>query len=170
VIGHEFGHMIENRMIGKGDSRSGFHAGSMGEAFGDLNAMEYLNENGFVPTDGENRFAVGTYATGNKEHAIRDYAMNYPRTGPFPTPSVYPHVDPLNFSDIGYDTPGNEVHSDARSGSRMPVCRRSAQTASSRRRTVPATGAGSSSCTTRSYSIRRRRRCSTPGTPCSRRM
>jgi hypothetical protein len=112
VIGHEYGHMIENRMIGKGSTRSGFHASSMGEAFGDLNAMEYLNENGFVPTDGENRFAVGTYATGNKEHAIRNYAMNYPRAGLFPTPSTYPHVDPLNFSDIGYDTPGNEVHSD----------------------------------------------------------
>jgi extracellular elastinolytic metalloproteinase len=84
VIGHEFGHMIENRMIGKGNHRSGFHAGLMGEAFGDLVAMEYLNENGFVPTGGENRFAVGTYATGNKEHAIRNYAMNYPQTGPFP--------------------------------------------------------------------------------------
>jgi extracellular elastinolytic metalloproteinase len=112
VIGHEFGHMIENRMIGKGQGRSGFHAGSMGEAFADLDAMEYLNENGFVPTDGENKYAVGTYATGNKEHAIRNYAMNYPRTGAFPTPSTYIHVDPLNFSDIGYDTPGNEVHSD----------------------------------------------------------
>jgi extracellular elastinolytic metalloproteinase len=112
VIGHEYTHMIENRMIGKGSTRSGFHAGSMGEAVADLNAMEYQNENGFVPTGGENRFAVGTYATGNKEHAIRNYAMNYPRTGPFPAPSTYPHVDPLNFSDIGYDTPGNEVHSD----------------------------------------------------------
>ena len=112
VIGHEFGHMIENRMIGKGNSRTGFHAGAMGEAFGDLVSIEYLNENGFVPTDGENPFATGTYATGNKEHGIRNYVMNYPRTGAFPTPSTFAHVNPLNFSDIGYDTPGNEVHSD----------------------------------------------------------
>jgi extracellular elastinolytic metalloproteinase len=112
VIGHEFGHMIENRMIGKGATRTGFHAGAMGEAFADLDAEEYLHENGFVPTDGENSFAEGTYATGNKEHGIRDYAMNYPQTGAFPTPSTYPHVDPLNFSDVGFDTPGNEVHSD----------------------------------------------------------
>jgi extracellular elastinolytic metalloproteinase len=112
VIGHEFGHMIENRMIGKGNSRTGFHAGAMGEAFGDLVAIEYLNENGFVPTDGEDPFATGTYATGNKEHGIRNYVMNYLRVGAFPTPSKYPHVNPLNFSDIGYDTPGNEVHSD----------------------------------------------------------
>ena len=112
VIGHEFGHMIENRMIGKGNTRSGFHAGSMGEAFGDLVSVEYLRENGFTPTDGEDPFATGAYATGNKEHGIRNYVMNYPRTGAFPTPSTYPHVNPLNFSDIGYDTPGNEVHSD----------------------------------------------------------
>jgi extracellular elastinolytic metalloproteinase len=112
VIGHEFGHMIENRMIGKGNARSGFHAGAMGEAFGDLVSIEYLRENGYTPVDGEDPFATGTYATGNKERGIRNYVMNYPRTGAFPTPSTYPHVNPLNFSDIGYDTPGNEVHSD----------------------------------------------------------
>jgi extracellular elastinolytic metalloproteinase len=112
VIGHEFGHMIENRMIGKGDSRAGFHAGSMGEAFGDLVSVEYLRENGFTPTNGEDPFSTGAYATGNKEHGIRNYVMNYPRTGAFPTPSTYPHVNPLNFSDIGYDVANNEVHSD----------------------------------------------------------
>jgi hypothetical protein len=112
VIGHEFTHMIENRMIGKGSNRTGFHAGSMGEGVADLTSIEYLFENGFVPTDGEDPFATGTYATGNKVHGIRNYVMNYPRTGAFPTPSTYAHVNPLNFSDIGYDTPGNEVHSD----------------------------------------------------------
>ena len=33
-----YGHMIENRMIGKGNAAPGFHAGAMGEGFGDLNA------------------------------------------------------------------------------------------------------------------------------------
>ncbi len=112
IIGHEFGHMVENRMIGKGTGRNGFHAGSMGEAFGDLNGMEYQNENGFVPTSDENPFAVGVYATGNKTHAIRDYGMNWPRTGGFPAPGVFPEVNPLNFSDVGFDTPGPEVHAD----------------------------------------------------------
>jgi hypothetical protein len=112
VIGHEFGHMIENRMIGKGSNRAGFHAGAMGEAFGDLVSIEYLRENNYTPTSNEDPFVTGSYATGNKEHGIRNYVMNYPRTGAFPTPSKYPHVNPLNFSDIGYDTPGNEVHSD----------------------------------------------------------
>jgi extracellular elastinolytic metalloproteinase len=112
VIGHEFTHMIENRMIGKGNSRSGFHAGAMGEGVADLVSTEYLQENGYTPVDGEDAFATGTYATGNKVHGIRNYVMNWARTGDFPTPSTFPHVNPLNFSDIGYDVAGNEVHSD----------------------------------------------------------
>jgi hypothetical protein len=84
----------------------------MGEAVGDLFGIEMLNEYGFVPTNGENRWAAGTYATGNLLRAIRNYAGNFPATGAFPAPSAYPQVDPLNFSDIGYDTPGPEVHSD----------------------------------------------------------
>ena len=84
VIGHEYGHMIENRMIGKGVGRSGHHAGAMGESFGDMNAMEYLNANGFVPTSDENPYVIGAYATGNKHHAIRNYSMGYPDVGRSP--------------------------------------------------------------------------------------
>jgi hypothetical protein len=112
IIGHEYTHMIENRMIGKGNRRTGSHAGDMGEAVGDLFAIEILNEYGLVPTNGENPFSTGAYATGNKLRGIRNYAGNFPATGAFPTPSTYPQVDPLNFSDIGYDLPGPEVHSD----------------------------------------------------------
>jgi len=88
VIGHEYGHMIENRMIGKGANRSGHHAGAMGESNGDLNGMEILNEYGFVPVAGENPYSVGSYATGNKQRGIRNYGMNQ---------------SPLNFSNMGYD-------------------------------------------------------------------
>jgi extracellular elastinolytic metalloproteinase len=112
VIGHEFGHLTENRMIGKGGTRGGHHAGAMGESFGDLNAAEYLNEFNFVPVSGENPFAVGAYATGNKQRAIRNYGMNFPRTGAFPTPGVSPQINPLNFSDHGYDITGAQVHAD----------------------------------------------------------
>jgi hypothetical protein len=112
VIGHEYTHMIENRMIGKGANRSGFQAGAMGEAAGDLVSIEQVNENGLVPTDGENQFATGTYATGNKLRGIRNFAPNFPATGAFPEPGVYPQVDPLNFSDVGYDLTGPEVHAD----------------------------------------------------------
>ena len=112
VIGHEFGHLVENRMIGKGGSRAGHHAGAMGESSGDLMAVEYLNEYGFVPVAGANPFAVGAYVTGNKERAIRNYNMSYARTGAFPTPGLAPRINPLNFSDVGYDLTGPQVHAD----------------------------------------------------------
>src|SRR6266498_4075651 len=70
---------------------------AMGESWSDLNAMEYLNEYGFVPVDGENRFAIGPYVTGDKVAGIRNYGLDR---------------DPLNYSDVGYDIPGQEVHSD----------------------------------------------------------
>ncbi len=97
VIGHEYGHMVENRLIGKGGTRGGHHAGAMGESSGDLLGMEVLNEYGFVPVSGENKFAVGAYATGNKQRGIRNYGMN---------------TSPLNFSDMGYDLTGPQVHAD----------------------------------------------------------
>ena len=50
VIGHEYGHMIENRMIGKGATRAGHHAGAMGESSGDLFGMEYLSGNMIRPS------------------------------------------------------------------------------------------------------------------------
>jgi extracellular elastinolytic metalloproteinase len=106
VIGHEYGHMIENRMLGKGSNRTGHHAGAMGESFGDLNGMEYLNANGFVPTSDENPYAIGTYDTGNKQRAIRNYGMNYPTSGAVPRPGQQLVVNALNFSDMGYDITG----------------------------------------------------------------
>jgi extracellular elastinolytic metalloproteinase len=112
VIGHEYTHMIENRTIGKGNRRSGFQAGAMGEAAGDLFSMEELAEFGLVPTDGENPFATGTYVTGNKVRGIRDYAANFPNTGAFPEPGINPQINPLNFSDVGFDLTGQEVHAD----------------------------------------------------------
>jgi extracellular elastinolytic metalloproteinase len=118
VIGHEYGHMIENRMIGKGNRRSGHHAGAMGESFGDLMAMEQLNEHGFVPVGDENPYTVGAYVTGNKDRAIRNYNMSFPRTGAFPEPGVSlvrrgdPLANPLGFANMGYDITGPQVHAD----------------------------------------------------------
>ena len=101
IVGHEYTHAISNRMVGGPDGNlSGAQAGSMGESWSDLDAAEYLFANGFVPSDNvnpENPTAVGIYATQNKLTAIRDYAL---------TPN------PLNYSNIGFDTPGPEVHSD----------------------------------------------------------
>ena len=90
VYGHEYTHAISNRMVaGPNSGLSGAQAGAMGESWSDQVAVEYLNAFNFVPTSGgENPFAVGIYATGNKDRAIRNYGMNR---------------SPLNYSDIGYD-------------------------------------------------------------------
>jgi extracellular elastinolytic metalloproteinase len=112
VIGHEYGHSIENRMIGKGWIRTGDHAGAMGEANGDLNGMEVVNEYNYLPSAGTDRYAVGTFATGNTTRGIRNVAMDWPYSGAAPTPGATPRVNTLNFSDIGYDVTGPEVHAD----------------------------------------------------------
>jgi extracellular elastinolytic metalloproteinase len=105
VIGHEYGHMIENRMIGKGNTRSGHHAGAMGESHGDLFGMEVVNEFGdWSPNS--NRYAVGVYDTGNRQRAIRNYGMNFPMSGGVPKPGKQLLIDTLNFSDMGYDVTG----------------------------------------------------------------
>ena len=49
IIGHEYTHMISNRMVGGPDSSlTGHQAGSMGESWSDLTAVEYLHENGYA--------------------------------------------------------------------------------------------------------------------------
>ncbi|HEX8095669.1 M36 family metallopeptidase [Jatrophihabitans sp.] len=98
VFGHEYTHLISNRMVGgPDDGLSGHQAGSMGESWSDLDALEYLHEFGYTPQNGENPWAEGPYVTGNKERGIRNYGLN---------------TNPLNYSDIGYDITGAEVHAD----------------------------------------------------------
>ena len=98
VIGHEYTHAISNRMVGGPDSNlTGLQAGAMGESWSDQVAVEYLNEYKFVPTSNENPFSVGAYVTGNKQAGIRNYGMN---------------DSPLNYSDVGYDMTGPQVHAD----------------------------------------------------------
>jgi hypothetical protein len=99
IYGHEYTHAISNRMVAGPDSGlSGPQSGAMGESWSDLVAVEYLNAFNYVPTSkGENPFAVGIYATGNKRTAIRNYGMNH---------------SPLNYSDVGYDIVGPQVHAD----------------------------------------------------------
>jgi extracellular elastinolytic metalloproteinase len=98
VFGHEYTHAISNRMVGgPDDGLTGFQGGAMGESWSDLVALEYLHAHDYVPADGENPWAEGAYATGNKRVGIRDYALN---------------DNPLNYADVGFDTTGPEVHAD----------------------------------------------------------
>ena len=105
VIAHEYTHAISNRMAaGPDDGLQGTQAGAMGESWSDLAAVQYLHENGWAPQADENPFAIGPYATGDKQAGIRNYAMN---------------LSPLNYSDVGYDfacnancPPLTQVHAD----------------------------------------------------------
>jgi hypothetical protein len=98
VFGHEYTHAISNRMVGgPDDGLTGAQAGAMGESWSDQVALEYLHAHGYLPADGENPWAEGPYVTGNPRVGIRDYALD---------------DSPLNYSDVGFDIPGPEVHAD----------------------------------------------------------
>jgi hypothetical protein len=113
VYGHEFGHAIENRMIGKGvGARQGTHAGGMGEAFGDFDALEVMNALHVAPVPGSDRYTEGAYVTGNPYNGIRDFLAGRPMGGEFPRPGKNPDTDPLNYGDYGFDNVGPEVHAD----------------------------------------------------------
>jgi hypothetical protein len=97
VIGHEYTHAITNRMIaGPNSGISGAQGGSMGEAWSDLVAAEYLIENN-LRAPGDTPFVTGGYATGNTSNGIRDYDAS---------------KSPLNYADFGFDLVGPEVHAD----------------------------------------------------------
>ena len=97
VIGHEYTHATSNRMVGGPDANlTGLQAGAMGESWSDLNGVEIQLEFGY-PMGSANEFAVGPYVTGNQQRGIRNYGMNQSQ---------------LNFSDIGYDSSGPQVHAD----------------------------------------------------------
>ena len=108
MIGHEFGHVIENRMIGKGvGARQGTHAGAMGEAFGDFDALEYLNAFHYAPVPGSDRWTEGAYVTGNHYNGIRDFlASRADGRAISRSPATTPKTDPLNLGDYGFDIVG----------------------------------------------------------------
>jgi hypothetical protein len=98
VIGHEYTHAISNRMVAGPDDRLRDHqANAMGESWSDLVAMEHLHEYDLVPIGDENPWAVGPYVTSDLERGIRNYGMNN---------------SPLNYSNVGYDFVGPQVHAD----------------------------------------------------------
>jgi hypothetical protein len=97
VVGHEYTHAISNRMVaGPNVGISGFQGGSMGESWSDLAAQEYLFENGYR-APGDTPWVTGAYVTGNDSVGIRDYDFS---------------KSPLNYSDLGFDLVGPEVHAD----------------------------------------------------------
>ncbi|MFL6125893.1 M36 family metallopeptidase [Actinophytocola sp.] len=97
VIGHEYSHAISGRLIAGPDlGWSGAQAGAMNESTSDQYAMEYLYEYGFRPR-GDTPYVTGGYVTGDLKAGIRDYDLSR---------------NPLNYSDVGFDIVGAEVHAD----------------------------------------------------------
>jgi len=100
VFIHEYTHAISNRLIAGPDTNlSGQQGGSMGESWSDLVALEYLNAFGLAGSRGEHPYSMGAYVTGNSFRGIRDY-------------NDAPENNPLNYSDMGFDATGPEVHAD----------------------------------------------------------
>ncbi len=173
IVGHEYTHAISNRMVGgPDDGLTSEQGGAMGEAWGDQVAGEFMFSHGYP--NGGNPWAVGVYATGNKDVAIRDYSLD---------------KNPLNYSDYGFDLTGPEVHADGeiwngtqwevrqalveKYDAQFPYANKALQLrcAQGTRNASPlpstsarATGAGSSWSSTRSCSSRARPRCWTPAT------
>lgn len=87
VIAHEYGHLVQNRMVDPQNGLSGDQGRAMGESWSDLTAVTFLNQYSRVPVADENPFAVGAYIT-DPQKGIRNFAMN---------------ESPLNYSDVGYD-------------------------------------------------------------------
>ncbi|MFB4266599.1 M36 family metallopeptidase [Nonomuraea sp. GTA35] len=97
VIGHEYTHAISGRMIGGPTAGwSGAQAGAMNESTSDLFSMEQLFEYGHRPA-GDTPYVTGGYVTGDKSRGIRNYDMSR---------------SPLNYSNLGYDIVGTQVHAD----------------------------------------------------------
>jgi len=97
IVGHEYTHAISNRMIGgPDDGITSNQGGAMGESWSDLDAMEYQFANDY-PMGAKSPYVLAGYATGNTIAGIRDFPIN---------------KNPLNYSDVGFDTTGPEVHAD----------------------------------------------------------
>ena len=84
----------------------------MGEAFGDFDALEYLNEDHYAPVPGSDPWTEGAYVTGNHYNGIRDFLASEPMGGDLPEPGHDPRTNPLNLGDYGFDIVGPEVHAD----------------------------------------------------------
>ena len=60
VAGHEYTHLISNRMVGGPDaSLTSAQGGAMGESWSDLDALEFLHESGLAGKQGEEPWSLG---------------------------------------------------------------------------------------------------------------
>ena len=63
IIAHEFGHYIQNRLIGNANGLANFQGRAMGEGWGDFHALLFLSKASDINIAGNEEFALG-YAGG----------------------------------------------------------------------------------------------------------
>ena len=90
VIGHEYGHVIENRMIGKGGTRTGHHAGAMGESQRRPQRRWRSSTSTASSRPRGQPLRCRRLRDGQQARGIRNFGMNWPFSGAAPTPGMTP--------------------------------------------------------------------------------
>ncbi len=172
IIGHEYTHMIENRMIGKGSTRSGFQAGAMGESVGRPGGGRVPGRERLpAASDDARRYAVGRVRhrqQGDGDPGLPARRRHGRRRAGAEQAAVDQRAElqrhrlrrhrlrrsmPTGRSGTRRTSaPARSSSTSTRRTSRSTIrtFRSPARRASCLRRTARATGAGSSSCSTRS--------------------
>ncbi len=100
IIAHEWGHYIQNRLVGNANGLVNFQGRAMGEGWSDFHSMMFIVKDGDRNIDGNTEFQV-PYATGTY---VEDFFTGIRRV-PY-TPNM--DVNPLTFAHIeeGAEPPG----------------------------------------------------------------
>lgn len=92
VIAHEFGHYIQNRLIGNGSGLTNFQGRSMGEGWADIHAMLFVTKESDLELEGNSEFGLG-YGVGTY---VADFFTGI-RRAPYTTNM---EVNPYTFGHI----------------------------------------------------------------------
>ena len=120
VIAHEFFHYVSNRLVDDGSGLGNNQGGSMGEGWGDFDALLLTVREEDKKVAGNDRwqgvYAMGTYVTGDSYFGIRrvPYSTDFAKN-----PLTFKHIEagvalPADKAPIAYGTDGAgnaEVHS-----------------------------------------------------------
>ncbi|UAA40305.1 rhombosortase-dependent M36 family metallopeptidase [Paraneptunicella aestuarii] len=102
IIAHEWGHYIQNRLVGNANGLSNFQGRAMGEGWSDFHSMMFIVKDGDRNIDGNAEFMV-PYATGTY---VEDFYYGIRRV-PY-TPNM--DINPLTFQHIEEGaTPGDPI-------------------------------------------------------------
>jgi hypothetical protein len=115
VVYHEYTHGLSNRLVIYPDGNSGLdnqQAGSMGEAWSDWYALDFVNDQGFKPDPpGDGNFIMGQYTFGGD---LRSQPVDCPVGAPASRCPGSGSAGPggYTYGDFGKIAGGPEVHAD----------------------------------------------------------